>query len=221
MVNVTEFNELKELRKEEFAAYKIVGRNEKKLNEIEAKLGARNLDLLQATIDLHRLEDEFHSKFSDNPVNTTESWENYLRVKKGLNQRIEKLREEIKKESNLKKECVKNANKAKKSSKPQEAGAWILESHDHQDAMAKLSSEIGDYYKEIDIIRKEAEQNPEYKEGKVNIGLAKTRCENLKEEISDLQKEYNAQEKIYKKSLKDHKALKEKIQKLQKKVHNN
>lgn len=216
---MTTGNELKELRKEEFAAFKIVTRNEKKLREIENNLETRNLDLLQAQIDLERLQIEQQCKYSDDPIRTTASWEKYLRTKKGLQERIEQLKLAIKEETGLKKGCLKNADKAKKSSLSQEAGAYVLESRDHQDAITRIKIEISDYQGEIRAALAEAKKDPEYVELKIKIRLAKNHCESLEKEISDLQKELEAQKKVLKKAEKDHKALKSKIEKIQKQIY--
>ena len=212
---------LKELRKEEHAAFKIMGRNKKKLEEIGNKLETKRLDLLEASIELQRLENEYEFKYSDNSTNAPESWQKYLWMKRGIEERIEKLEEQLQKEKRKKKECYHQSDKAKKIRNSSEASSWMLEAKDHADICQSIKVEISDYHGEIVALRKKAEAEPEYMELQTRIKLAKQNYSNLETEIIDLQKEYKTQEKIYNDSVKNHKSLKEKVEKIQKKIYGN
>ena len=216
---MTTGTELKELRKEEYAAFKIMSRNRKKLDEIDNKLEIKKLDLIEASIEQQRLENEYKYKYSDDSANTTESWAFFIRAKRGIEDRIRRLDEQLDEEKEKKKKCYRQAENAKKSGNSGEAASWSLEAKDHADICQSIKTEISDYHGEILALRKRAEADPEYKELQTKIGLAKQKYDNLQKEIDDLQREYKTQEKIYNASVKNHKAIQEKVGKIQKKLY--
>lgn len=211
--------ELKELRKEEHAAFKIMGRNKKKLDEISNKLETKKLDLIEASIEQQRLENEYAFKYSENSANAPESWALFLRTKEGIEERIKRLDQELVKEKEKKKACYRQSEKAKKSGNTGEAASWALEAKDHADICQSIKTEISDYHSEILALRKRAEADPDYMLLQAKITLAKQNYSYLRREIIDLQRELKAQERIYNDSVKNHKTIKEKVEKIQKKLY--
>lgn len=212
-------NGLKALRKEEFSAFKIVGRNRKKLEEIENKLETKKLDLMELSIEQQRLDNEYNYKYSNDSANAPESWAKYLRIKRGLEERIRQLDDALMEEKRKEKECFKQSERAKKIGNQGEASSWTLEAKDHQDIEKQLKLEISDYHGEIIQARKRAEADPEYMELQSRIKLAKEKFEALQREIFDLQREQKAQKRIYEDAVKNHKIIKEKIEKIQKTIY--
>lgn len=210
--------ELKALRKEEFASFKIEGRNKKKLDEIEHELGSKKLDLLEATIELHRLENDYNYKYSENSTNAPASWAKYLETKKIIEKRISQLEENLQKEKVKKKDCYKQSEKAKRGGDSGESAVWLLEAKDHIDVCKDIKIEISELCAEIAAAKKAAEKDPDYMDLQTRIKLAKKKQELIEKEISDLQKEQKAQKKVYEDSVKEHKSIKDKIEKLQKQM---
>ena len=204
--------ELQKLRKDEVAASELLKKNKKKLEEIAYKIKTRELDLQESSIKQQRLKIEYDYKYSENSINTTESWERYLQQKEALINQIRFTKKMIDQEKNAIKACQNNAKEATNKGDFQEALAWKSKADDHQNMLLSVDSELKELNSKSKEIRKKAELDPEYIELQARTRLAKLEYDTIEQQISDLQQEHKAQKKVYEDSRKNHKAIREKIE---------
>ena len=204
--------ELKKLRKEEQVANELLNKNKKKLDEIGYNIELKKLALEESLIEQQRLKLEYDYKYSDDSINTTESWELYLKQKRPIEDQIRFTKLLAKQESGLKKSCSENAANAREKGDLREASAWLSKADNHQENLSGFNADLKDYYQKIKDLRTVAEQDPEYAALQARMRLARMEYESIESKIADLQIEYNTQKKVYEDSKKEHRALRKKIE---------